>query len=159
MILDVMDNLPLYQKLMPNLEAVIAWLQKTTIHALEEGRYPICGEDAYCNVLRKALCPHKGMVAEIHRDYLDIHIALEHGEQIAFSNVETIDGWSEYDANTDARTAALKTAENVVNMRPGMMAICFPQDAHCPCLTGDDVKSVRKLVLKIRCSQYVHEKS
>lgn len=151
MILDTLENLPSYFGISDNLDKALRWLQVTPLTSIEPGKHIICGEDVFCNAIEAMLKQTSIPTAEAHRDYLDIHVALEADEQLAISNAKNVASWSDYDAENDAQTAPLSQPELVISMQPGMFAICFPQDAHCPLLTSHVPHQLRKLVVKVRC--------
>lgn len=151
MILDTLENLSTYLGINKNLDHALLWLQNTDLQALAPGKYPICGEDVFCIAKKATLDPARIPEAEAHRQYLDIHVALESGERIAFADVGSITAWSPYDPADDAQTAPFPPDVDTAAMRPRMFAVCFPQDAHCPLLTTGDAKTVKKLVVKVRC--------
>lgn len=150
MILDTLDNLPDYLGISKNLDQALLWLQETDLKTLCPGIYPISGEDIFCRAVEAQLYPGSEIMMEVHRRYLDIHVALEPGEQIAVLNRNEIKEWSEYDTENDAQTAMLPQGGTVAVLCPGMFAVCFPQDAHCPLLTAGKRKTVKKLIVKVR---------
>lgn len=151
MILDTLENLSSYFGISDNLDKALQWLQSTPLMSVELGKHIICGEDVFCNAIEATPKQASIPTAEAHRDYLDIHVALEAGEQIAISNVKNVTPWSDYDAENDAQTAPLPQPELFITMPPGTFAIFFPQDAHCPLLTSRPSQQIRKLVVKVRC--------
>lgn len=149
MILDTLENLSAYRGISKNLDRALLWLQDTDLEALCPGTYPISREDVFCRVIEARLDPGYAVEAEAHQRYLDIHVALESGERFAFLNREEAGAWSEYAAESDTQTAPLSQKRNIVVLYPGMFAVCFPQDAHCPLLTAEEPKTIRKLIVKV----------
>lgn len=149
MIIDTLEHIGSYRGINPNLDIAIQWLQTQALHALSIGRHMIQGDKAYCEAVCAELAAPTDLTAEAHTRYLDIHVALEPGEQIAFASTEHVFNWSLYSRTNDAQTARLKQNENKIVLYPGMFAICFPQDAHCPALASGTAKTVRKLIIKV----------
>ena len=153
MILDTLGNLSAYLGISKNLDHALLWLQSTDLQSLEPGKHPIYGEDVFCIAKEVPLDPKRVLEAEAHRQYLDIHVALEPGEWIAFTDAGSITAWSPYDPADDTQTAPLPPDVNTAAMRPRMFAVCFPQDAHCPLLTTGEAKTVKKIVVKVCCAR------
>lgn len=85
---------------------------------------------------------------ESHREYIDIHYCIDGCEEMGYNNVSRIVPTSEYMADDDYQ---LYTGEfSLIKLKPGDFCIVFPEDAHIPCLAGDENKKVLKAVAKIK---------
>lgn len=147
MILDTTANLPKYTALCRGFAAVCRFLEKTDIHTLADGRYPIDGDDVYLTVASGSLRPAAEASLEVHDKYIDIHIPLTGPETMGWrprSECSAAEGeMSEENDILFFRDAPASYAEVPV----GMMAICFTDDAHAPLIGAGEY---RKCIFKVR---------
>ena len=87
---------------------------------------------------------------EAHEKYVDIQYLISGIEAIDIAPVETLEIDEVYDAAKDA--CFLKNPERAtkVVLTAGSYVVLYPEDAHKPGLTVDEVMSVRKIVGKVR---------
>ena len=84
---------------------------------------------------------------EAHREYLDIHYVLDGSEAIGYADIDTLEGITEYNAESDY--LLLKGDMYKTYLKSGDFCIVFPEDAHAPTMKAFDSK-VKKVIVKIR---------
>ena len=86
---------------------------------------------------------------ETHRKNVDVQLLLEGEERIYWANRESLGVIEEYDEEKDL-VFHTGDAEAAVDMKPGMVAVFFPTDAHKPnCSRDEEPVRVRKVVVKV----------
>lgn len=84
---------------------------------------------------------------EFHRRYIDIHVPVNAGEQIALCAADLAPENADFDEERDfGLFCGEETA--VVTVPVGWFCVCFPWDAHEPVI-GDENVILRKLVFKV----------
>lgn len=90
-------------------------------------------------------------IIESHRKEVDIQILFSGNENIKIYNDKDVTITEVYDENTDCQF--YKSVGNPItdiNLRPGYMAIFFPDDIHHPQFAVEgNIETLKKLVLKI----------
>ena len=148
MILDGIKNLGRYaplHTLLPNASHFLSGLNKGTFPF--EGKVVIMGDDLYANFQELHGITRQEAVLETHNSMIDIHIVLDHEEEI---------GWkprgelpiADYDFEKDFSIYPGIKPSQYVRLRPGYFAIFFPQDAHAPCISSSE--TYHKVVLKLK---------
>jgi len=104
------------------------------------------GADIFVKSEELALLPREKVQLEVHRRYIDIQLPLKGTEKIgwcALSNLKLPRGTYKDDSDVafygDAATALL-------TVKPGQMAVFFPEDAHAPNI---GLGSHRKMIIKV----------
>jgi len=146
MILCNLSDSKKYGAISERLDAALAWLRDC------EGNYPEPGtslEIAPGITVKSqavALIPADKARLEAHRRYIDIQMPLKTVESIGWADVRDLkiprDGYNE------AKDVAFygDAAQTIVHVRPGQLAILFPEDAHAPNI---GLGNHRKLVVKV----------
>lgn len=148
MILDRIENLPLYIALHPLMRRVVDFLSAGDVASLPLGRHEIEGRRLF--VVRD-LAQGKGRsgaLLETHREYIDIQIALDRPDVIGYSPLARCQKVREpYDAARDIEFFA-DSPESWITLSPGSFAVFFPTDAHAPlAIQGQIQKAVFKLAI------------
>jgi biofilm protein TabA len=129
-------------------EALQALRQLTDEGVLPEGRVEIRGDQLYINFMSFDTKRQEEQIAEKHEKYLDIHYLIEGYEQIGWSPLqEGIIPSQSYDETDDYALYALQSDELILNVRPGMYAVFFPNDIHRPGMGNG--APIKKAVIKI----------
>ncbi|MGI6726264.1 MAG: YhcH/YjgK/YiaL family protein [Christensenellales bacterium] len=145
MIADTLDRLHFYLGLNPNLDLVIKALKTLDLDSLPDGRHAISGDNAFLNLMHTSL--DAGGTWEAHREYIDLQLVLLHEETIAWAPIEQIKGFGTWDAQKDIMLSTDPYQGSRLNLKTGMFALFFPEDAHQPCIGQ---KQGRKAVFKIK---------
>lgn len=147
MIYDHLTQLARYKGLHPNLDKALAFLEETDIGNLPLGRCDIDGERAFLMVQENLLDTDPDEQFEYHRRYLDIHFLLEGKEIIKYGRGVKEETQS-YDTSRDIGFVACQ-AEYLLDLVDDYVAIFFPEEAHRPNIFKQNLKAVRKCVVKV----------
>ena len=148
MILDKWENALCYLGISPEMDAALRHVAALSPGSLNPGDHvELMGERAYANVSQVTLWP-KPLNFEFHRQYADIHVPLTGTERIALCPAANCPAGIPFDAEKDC---ALFPGEavNVAEVPTGWFLVCFPQDAHVPCM-GAREQTIVKAVYKVR---------
>ena len=146
MILDILENSDRYATMHPDFATAFAMLKRSNVALFPEGRLEIDGDEVYALIAKgPGRTPEEGRL-ETHDRHIDI--------QYVISGTDTI-GWkarqklSDPDGPHDPeRDLAFYHDEPDAwaTVRPGMFAIFFPEDAHMPMISPDEL---HKVVIKV----------
>ena len=89
MVVDTLDNLSKYEALNPLFKEVLAFLQNNDLNKMEEGKYPICGDDLFLNLTTAKGKAPDAAVLETHNQMIDIQIPLSTAETYGTRHVRT----------------------------------------------------------------------
>ena len=146
MVLDLLENIELYEALNPHFPKVVDFLQNTDLSALPLGRNEICGDIVYANVMEVKPKSKDEAFIEIHRRYIDIQIPLSADETMGYTPINELPE-ADYDCAGDAAVYPVgMPARDYFNVRQGEFVIFFPQDGHAPAITA---QPLRKVVFKV----------
>ena len=148
-VMDELRNVARYADYGANFAKAVAFLQRKDLKCLPTGRYEIDGSNAYAMVQEVALKRWGEGRPELHREYFDIQLPLTGVETVgvgrldpkAQGNFDEAADFGFYDG-TPVEPLTLNFGEFVI-LHP---ATC----AHAPCCTLDDVRTIRKIVVKVR---------
>lgn len=143
MVIDDLSRLGLYKPLVPELEQVAFFLEKTDLSSLPDGRYEL-ENGVYVNVQTVQGKDLGDAVLESHREMLDVQVPLSGDETIGYACLKRLEETA-YDASHDI-SFHKESPESLLNVKRGMFAVFFPQDTHAPCITKGPL---RKAVFKI----------
>jgi len=113
------------------------------------GRIAIHDDKVYALIMELDAKPLKEpQLAEKHESYIDIHYLIEGEETIGWSPLqEGEEPVKPYDSENDFALYEPSTHEIMLQMKPGMFAVFFPNDIHRPCI-GQEAK-IKKAVVKV----------
>ena len=148
MIIDTIQNLPLYAGINPRFQKVIDFLESHDLTTLPEGKHLIDGEEVFVNIQTAEGKAPDMAVLESHRAMIDIQIPLSAPETYGHTIVDDLPPM-EYNEEKDLTLYPDILAQCYVSCRPGMFAAFFPQDGHAPCISI--VKEFKKAVFKVKC--------
>lgn len=149
MIFDHISNLGRYTGTNKNIQKFIDYMAEHDVTKYKTGRYDI-DEDVYFNV--KEYVPKDPVVAgwETHKEHIDIQYLLEGSEQSAFMPACLMEPISNYDPVKDKISYKHNPNQTLVQVKPGMFAIFFPEDAHRASLSDGTSQQNRKIVVKVK---------
>lgn len=111
------------------------------------GRVEVQGDDIFINNCNPELVPAEKQVLECHRQYIDIQILFEGEETIGWKPLaDCTNETKSYDGSADCALYA-EPASTYVTLKPGQLAIFWPEDAHAPVI-GEG--KVRKAIVKVK---------
>ena len=147
MVVDTLDNLSKYEALNPLFKEVLAFLQNNDLNKMEEGKYPICGDDLFLNVTTAKGKAPDAAVLETHNQMIDIQIPLSTAETYGYTPRQDLPE-AEYNAEKDITKIPDLIAQGYITCSPGMFAIFFPQDGHAPCISMEP--AIKKAIFKVK---------
>lgn len=150
MITDTWKQIAKYRGMHKNLDTAIAFLEKTDLRALPDGKTVIDGDQVFVNVMEADLCRAQGAAFEYHRRYADLQIDITGGEywEAAFA----AEAAGRFDETTDFGRAEGKPAVSGT-LGDGRFVLFLPMEYHKPSCQTEVCSHVRKAVVKIRMDE------
>ena len=147
MIIDTLDNLGKYVGLNPLFADVMEFLKQNDLSTMDEGKHPIKGADLFVNIQMAKGRSREAAVLESHIKMIDIQLPLDSDETFGYSPVCDLPD-CEYNPEKDITKYGDTPSQTYVTVKPGQMAIFFPQDGHAPCITENEV--IKKAIFKVK---------
>ena len=147
MIIDSIDNLGKYVAMNPLFADVVDFLKSHDLQTLEAGKYPIKDKDLFLNLQIAKGRSQEAAVLETHIEMIDIQIPISGEETFGYTPLQDLPSF-EYNAEKDITKYGETKAQTYVTLKPGQIAIFFPQDGHAPCIT--DAPEIKKAIFKIK---------
>ena len=151
LIYDQLKNIATYKGISQNLDAAIDYLLKTDLKKMQDGKYPIVGEDT---VFIQLSHPETKSLAdarfEAHKKYIDIQMPIEGKEGCYYLPLE---GLEEDGPFIPERDIGFYKGENTFafSLEAGWFAIFFPQDVHkAGCDFNGKKSKNHKVLVKIK---------
>ena len=146
MILDLLENLKLYEALNPHFRKVVDFIANNDLAGLPLGRNEICGDAVFANVMEVKPKTKEEAFIEMHRKYIDIQIPVSADETMGYTPINELPQTSYNDADDAAVYPVGMPARDYFNVHKGEFVIFFPQDGHAPAITASPLK---KVVIKV----------
>ena len=146
MIIDRLENLSNYVSLNPLFADVVAFLKGHDLKTMEIGKYPIKDKDLFLNLTIAKGRAKEAAVLETHIEMIDIQIPLSCEESFGFTPLSDLPKLA-YNAEKDVTLYGDLSAQTYLTLKPGQMAIFFPQDGHAPCIS--DHAEIKKAIFKV----------
>ncbi|MCH2208055.1 MAG: YhcH/YjgK/YiaL family protein [Lentisphaerales bacterium] len=147
MIFDSIENLEKYKGFHSGLDKAFDFMKNNDLAALEQGMHEIEGRDIFViSALAEGKKVEDGRL-EAHKKYIDIQICLDGVDRIGWrptSECKEID--SPYDGDRDI-VFFKERPETLLNVRNGLFAVFFPEDAHAP-EVGEG--TLHKIIFKVK---------
>ncbi len=147
MIIDTINNLYKYVGMNPLFADVVAFLDENDLNTLGAGKHFIKDKDLFVNIQEAKGRSQEEAVLETHVKMIDIQIPLDGEETFGYTPLCDLPPF-EYNAEKDITKYGDIQAQTYVTVKPGQMAIFFPQDGHAPCIT--DKAGIRKAIFKVK---------
>jgi len=147
MIIDTIENLGRYVALNPLFADVIEFLKNNNLQTMEEGKYPIKGNNLFVNVQVAKQRTKESAFIETHKEMVDIQIPISCAETYGYSPLCDLPKYG-YDAELDMTKYGDTKPQTYVTIKPGQFVIFFPQDGHAPCIVGE--QEIKKAIFKIK---------
>lgn len=144
MIVDCLENILYYEKLLPNVAAGMKKVKE--LKTLETGRYEFDG--GYFMVQKGETKPMDEGTFEAHRKYIDVQILMEGSEEVAWKPLCQLTSVIPYAPEKDAERFD-GTKEHTLLVSAGMFYAAFPQDGHKPVSHTEKKQSFTKIVMKL----------
>ena len=146
MIIDRLENLSNYVSLNPLFADVVAFLKGHDLKTMEIGKYPIKDKDLFLNLTIAKGRGKEAAVLETHIKMIDIQIPLSCEETFGYTPLSDLPKL-EYNAEKDVTLYGDLSAQTYLTLKPGQMAIFFPEDGHAPCIS--DNPEIKKAIFKV----------
>ena len=147
MIIDTINNLCKYVGMNPLFADVVSFLDGNDLNSLGAGKHFIKDKDLFVNIQEAKGRSQEEAVLETHVKMIDIQIPLDGEETFGYTPLCDLPPF-EYNAEKDITKYGDIQAQTYVTVKPGQMAIFFPQDGHAPCIT--DKAEIRKAIFKVK---------
>lgn len=146
MILDVIDNMLQYLPLGKGFEKAIEFLSRQDLSLLPAGKYEIDGNRIYAMVSKSAGRCKENALLEAHEQYIDIQVVLAGTDDMGWKSKTLCCKPSvDYDQQRDVQFFA-DEPDVWLSVRSGSFAIFFPEDAHMPTISSEQI---HKVIVKI----------
>lgn len=146
MIYDTIPMLKHYSSLNRHVRTAVDFLNETDLSVLEVGRVDIDGDDVFGMVSLTIGNGKSNVKLETHKKYIDIQIVIDGEDVIGWAPLEKVKG-DGYDEVNDLEFSSSQIT-NWFQLKQNEFAIFFPEDAHAPCASTNELK---RLVLKLKC--------
>ncbi|MBP5426177.1 MAG: YhcH/YjgK/YiaL family protein [Prevotella sp.] len=147
MIIDTIENLGKYVGLNPLFADVMEFLRQNDLSTMDEGKHPIKGADLFVNIQMAKGRSREAAVLESHVRMIDIQLPIDADETFGYTPVCDLPDY-EYNPEKDMTKYGDTPSQTYVTVKPGQMAIFFPQDGHAPCITEREV--IKKAIFKVK---------
>jgi len=147
MVVDKLSNSHLYAAPGSRLAKAFEFLNRKDLATLENGKYPLDGDNVFALVQSYNTTPKEKGKFEAHRKYIDVQFVVSGDECMGYANVNNLKVTQEYNDKDDYLLAEGKP--DFIRVHPGMFTIFHPQDAHIPCSAVDQPSPVKKVVVKV----------
>ena len=154
MIIDNVNNLQQYFNGSWLVE-LLDFYQKIDIHT-SNGNYVILENDLlFCKVMTYNT-KTEGFITESHREYIDFQVLLSGQERLDIYHPANLLVKKPYELETDCtfyEYPELIVPDASIYLKPELIAVLFPQDAHATQMTiGSNPSSLKKAVFKVHNS-------
>jgi biofilm protein TabA len=146
MILDILENGHQYFGLNPGFKKAFQFLVRSDITELPTDRFEIDGDRVYAMVAKDMGRRKEDALLETHQKYIDIQLILAGTDNMGWkprSSCKQPSGV--YDQETDLQFFS-DQPDAWLTTKPGAFAIFFPEDAHMPLISPEQL---HKVVVKI----------
>jgi YhcH/YjgK/YiaL family protein len=138
-----------YEALGERIAAGLRWLRSMD-PAIADGRHPIDGDAVFALVATYETGPGTEKRFETHVRHVDLQYVADGHERILHTPAAALTVETPYDDAADITFYAEPPFASSLLMRPGDLAVFFPDDAHKPgCMAGGR-HTVKKVVVKVR---------
>ena len=129
--------------------AAYKWLRETDIAPLDDGTYPIVGEDVYASVQSyTTIEPSEGSY-ETHEKYFDIQYIVSGSEKFGICKRDGLKVKEVFPERDLIFYEEPKMDGNVLLLQ-GDLIVVAPEDAHKPRLIAGEPCAVKKVVVKVK---------
>ena len=134
----------------PSMQKALAFLRRSDIGALPDGRTGIDGDRVFALVQRYETVRQEAPKFEYHRKHIDVQFIASGEEVIGWATSETMKITEAYDEKKDICFGAVAAAKwTPIHLQAGQLMVLWPEDAHAPKLAAGKPSSVMKIVVKV----------
>lgn len=136
--------------LTPKLVKAIEFLRRPDLATLTGDRVEIDGDRVFALPQRCETIPADSPRFEYHRKYIDLQFVVEGEETIGWAPASQMKITEAYDREKDITFGTVPPGEaTLVRLRPGRLAVFYPEDAHAPRLASGAPSKIFKIVVKV----------
>ncbi len=150
MIVDRIENAHLYAGVSKRIARALEVLKETDFAAKENGRYDVDGDNLYYLVQRYTTEPVEKRRPEAHEKYIDIQYLAKGKELMGYCLLEELETDTPYNDEKDIIFYKQPKDMSQIQLLPGVFAVLFPQDGHCPKCQLAGPGDVLKVVVKVK---------
>jgi YhcH/YjgK/YiaL family protein len=147
MIIDRLDQLQHYTPVVNKLDKALIWLKTQDFSSVENGKYPIDGEQVFAIVTTIEPANLADIRFEVHRTYIDCHIVLAGVETVAYAPLAELAPEIDYTRESDCQF--LTGHGQLLTVESGHFWIALPTDAHWSAIQTGQSNPVRKVIVKL----------
>lgn len=148
MIIDKVENMPMYYGVNAAFEKIYAFLAEYKASPKPDGKYELDGDRLFVSVSSYDTVSPQGRLPEAHRKYADVQVMLSGRELIGWAPLNGMKQESGDLINGDCAFFSGGTLSNLL-LDEDIFALFMPQDAHMPCLAVDGSEKITKAVFKV----------
>jgi len=150
MIIDTFENLAKYEKTVPGMDKIIAFIEDFKKNPKEVGKYELDGDKLFANVQTYTSKLPEDAKTEAHKTYADWQYVLSGSEMMYMSPVDKMTLIEE--RYSQGKDIALYKGDltTCTVLSDDCFAILFPQDAHQPGVMFEKQMTISKIVFKIK---------
>lgn len=148
MVIDKIQNSRLYTSLNSNLAFAFDYIHNTNLNLLENGKYPIKGDDVFAIVMEYNTKSSSACKLEAHKKYIDVQYVIDGVELINITTLKNQIPSSPYNEEKDVVFYS-EPDSLPIKLEAGMFAIFFPNDIHAPGIKYNASRKVKKVVVKV----------
>lgn len=147
MILDTIDNIRKYSDVIPALDKVLEFFERTDFSTLRPGRIELDGDRLFVNVCQVESKPREEAPLECHVDYIDIQVPVSADEEMGYTPGCLLKPASvPYDKSSDVAFHP-GLSDCYIKVNRGMFVVFYPGEGHAPGITPE---GVLKFIVKIK---------
>lgn len=150
MIVDTLSNLKKYEKVHPSFGQAVQFLEQFDKEKYPAGKYEIDGKNVYAAVSSYIPKNKEVPAFEAHNKYIDIQVMIEGSEWQWYANRDAVKESVPYNEEKDAAFHSFDGTGTKVDLKKGMFAIYFPEDAHLPGAENGTGEECLKVIVKCR---------
>lgn len=151
MIADRIENSARYYGLHPRMEQAFAFIEKCLKEPVAAGRHEIAGDELYAKVFRYPSQEKETLRFETHDRYIDIQCMVSGSETHVYLPRNEMAGPVDCNEKADIAFYAFAGEGSRLQMKEGMFAVYFPEDAHLPGMYDGSQGECVRIVVKIKC--------
>ena len=130
----------------PGFKTLFEFVANHDFNAIPLGRVEIDGDNVYAVNVDTIGTPRENQPLEMHRRYIDVHIALEDGETIGWKPIESIKTYTQPYMEQGDCALSPDEADIYFPVRKGQFVIVYPEDPHAPAIGSG---KIRKIIGKV----------
>ncbi len=150
MIIDTLNNMPMYMTVHPGLQTAFHFLQLYMKDPKPAGRYVLDDDGMYASVETYATRLKQDQLFESHRTYMDVQFIVHGEELLGYSPVCQMCTESTYSEKDDIRWYS-GDCSTWVKLQKQYFALVYPHESHLPGIVVGESQNVTKIVVKIPC--------